>query len=1078
MSKLYLRRHGGEYSEQHVVVGEACGDGTRTRFDVAAAADLVAVRFDPTAEPGVYSIRGVCWCDPDSGAELVRYATSDPGIGAVGGVRLPCAPNRPLTFWAIDQDPSLELLWPAEIRARRAPVALEVEWTYERMDESESAQLGLRLLGADRDQVLAVAGADPRPDAEATEADRLRMRQVDVERRLGEAEYHLSQLAAALDQSTIRLSERADAVLHQVEALTHELLQAFEQQSQRLDETWRQALQDERASMQREIDALRSGFATAELALAQVNARQATQQQALDALVSRLDEPKGWRRVLGGAVSFARHLRRNASAFVDLWRVRKFDAQALGDVEATATRDATVTWRSTGDDPRFLLVARGAGMPSSGWYSLTTRIDLVDTTALVEPSLYVDYGQGMDEAGKIVLRFDPLRPDQRVLVKFEGDVRTLRFDPSTQPCKFALADVRLRKLGVVEAALRLAAPTLTQLWQSPRHLSIAFGDAYKAWRLGGVAEVEKRLRALHDARQRDLGYANWVARFDTFTPDDRARLAAAVAQLPRRPKISIIVPVYNTPERWLRRCIDSVLEQAYPDWQLCVADDASTQPHVATVLAEYAARDARIRVVAREANGHISAASNSALALADGDCVALLDHDDELRPHALYLVAQRFVENPDLGLVYSDEDKIDEQGRRYDPYFKPDWNPELFYSQNYLSHLSVYRAALVREVGGFRIGFEGSQDYDLALRCVERLRPDQIAHIPHVLYHWRSVAGSTARADGEKSYTHDASQRALREHFARTGVAATVEHTAQGYFRSRYALPDPLPKVSLIVPTRDKVHLLRMCLDGLLERTDYPALEVIVVDNQSSEPQTLDYFATLRGDPRVRILPYDQPFNFSAINNFAAAQARGDVIGLINNDIEVIDPGWLRELVAYAARDDVGAVGAKLYYPDDRIQHAGVVVGFGGVAGHSYQRMPRACPGQMNRANLVQNLSSVTAACLLLRREVYEKVGGLDENLCVAFNDIDFCLRIRDLGLSIVWTPYAELYHHESASRGYEDSPEKLARFHREIRFMQERWGERLLADPAYNPNLSLDTEPFELAWPPRVDYAFRPAGD
>lgn len=1077
MSKLYLRRHGDHYSERHVVVGDAvaCANGTRTRFAVDSANELVSVRFDPTAEAGVYSILGVCWRDPDSGEELVRYETSGPGVGAVGGVRLPRTADQPLAFWAIDQDPYLELVWPAEIRARRAPVALDVEWMHETMSETESAQIGLHLLGVDRDQLLAGSSeTEHRRETESPEADRLRRAQIDTERRLGEAEYHLAQLSAAQDQSTIEFGARTDGLSRQMEGLTHELLSAFEARTQAERETTLQALQEERASMRGELDALRRAFAAVEHALAQTTAKQVHQQNEFASLLARLNAPSGWRRARNGAIAFVRHLRRNVGALLDLWRVHRFAAQPLGDVAAVATQDGATVWRSSGEDPRFLLVPKSAGMPSSGWYSLRARIDLADTTALVEPSLYVDYGSGMGEAGKIVLRFDPLQSSQCVLVKFEGDVRSLRFDPSTQPCAFSLGDFRLRKLSAIEAALRLAGPTLAQLRRSPRHLSMAFGDAYKAWRRGGIAEVESRLRALHEDRQRDLGYANWVARFDTLSVEDLERLAAAVARMPRRPKISILVPVYNTPERWLRRCIESVLEQAYGEWQLCLADDASTQPHVRPILREYAARDARIRLALRETNGHISAASNSALEIADGDYVALLDHDDELRPHSLYLVAQRLVDDPELGLVYTDEDKLDEQGRRYDPYFKPDWNPALFHSQNYLSHLSVYRASLVREAGGFRLGYEGSQDYDLALRCIERLRPGQIAHIPHVLYHWRSVAGSTARAGSEKNYTHDASQRALQDHFARVGEAAAVELTDKGYFRSRYALPEPLPLVSLIVPTRDKVDLLRMCVDGLLGRTDYPALEILIVDNQSSEPATLAYFDRLKNEPRVRILPYDRPFNFSALNNFAAAQARGDVIGLINNDIEVIDPGWLRELVAYAVRDDVGAVGAKLYYPDDRIQHAGVVVGFGGVAGHSYQRMPRACAGQMNRANLVQNLSSVTAACLLLRRDVYEKVGGLDEGLSVAFNDIDFCLRILQLGLRIVWTPHAELYHHESASRGYEDSPEKLARFHREIRFMQERWGERLLADPAYNPNLSLDTEPFELAWPPRASYAFR----
>ena len=534
------------------------------------------------------------------------------------------------------------------------------------------------------------------------------------------------------------------------------------------------------------------------------------------------------------------------------------------------------------------------------------------------------------------------------------------------------------------------------------------------------------------------------------------------------PLISILLPVYQTPERWLRRCIESVIAQAYPRWQLCIVDDASPDGRVMEILEEYARKDDRIEVMRRDVNGHISEASNSALAIARGSHIALLDHDDELRPHALLEMAEAITAIPDTGLVYSDEDKVDADGRRFDPYFKPDFDPDLLRSQNYVCHFTVIRADLVRAVGGFRKGFEGSQDHDLILRCTERLAPEQVKHVPKVLYHWRAIPGSTALTRDAKDYASSAGARAVGEHLARRHPDARVEELSHGHFRVHWPLPAPAPKASLVVPTRDRVGLLRMCVESILERTTYPDFEVVVVDNQSSDPEALAYLAQLERRDRVRLLRYDAPFNYSAINNWAVGQCDGTVIGLVNNDIEVISPGWLDEMVSQAMRSEVGAVGAMLYYPNDTIQHAGVVLGVHGVAAHLYAGMPRGYPGHGGRARVAQALSAVTGACLLVRRAVYEQVGGLDESLQVAFNDIDFCLRLRAAGYRNIWTPFAELYHHESASRGSEDTEEKKRRFAAEVEFMQRRWGDVLTADPAYNVNLSLRSLNCEFAVPPR----------
>lgn len=728
-------------------------------------------------------------------------------------------------------------------------------------------------------------------------------------------------------------------------------------------------------------------------------------------------------------------------------------------------------WAAVGVDPQFTVTHdRGRRFPA-GWYRL--RMELRRVEGFIDnPCFYPDYGQGMGDGHRVRIPHTAKGgPHVDVIVRFAHDVHALRMDPSTAPCEFELTDARMVRIGMLRASLLMLRRLRQRLGGDRAMQRIALEEAWRAWRERGRVGLGDWLYAFHDEMSEgvSLDYQAWVRRFDTTVDYDRAQMAARLARFARRPLISIVMPVYNTPEQWLRLCLDSVLAQTYPHWELCVADDASPDPRVGEVLAEYAARDARIKVLRRPTNGHISAASNSALDMATGDYVALLDHDDEIAPHALYLVAKAINEVPSLRLLYSDEDKIDEQGNRFDPYFKPDWNPELLTSQNYLCHLSVYETGLLRELGGFRVGFEGSQDHDLALRACARLTRGEIGHIPHILYHWRAIPSSTALSGAAKSYTDDAGVRAITDYLqARGETSATVEAVTGGY-RVRRVVGSDGPLVSLVIPTRDRVELLRMSVGSILEHTRYPNFEIVIVDNQSSDADALAYMEEVARDPRVRVLRHDAPFNYSRINNAAVRACRGRVIGLVNNDIQVVDGDWLEEMLALALRPEYGAVGAMLYYPDDRIQHAGVVPGIGGVAGHAYVGQPRGMPGQHNRAQLAQNLSAVTAACLLVRREVFDQVGGLDERFEVAFNDVDFCLRVAALGYLNVWTPWAELYHHESASRGYEDSPEKLARFMGEVGRMQARWGASLSRDPAYNPNLSLLDGNFDLAIPPRL---------
>ncbi|MBI5771391.1 MAG: glycosyltransferase [Verrucomicrobia bacterium] len=620
-------------------------------------------------------------------------------------------------------------------------------------------------------------------------------------------------------------------------------------------------------------------------------------------------------------------------------------------------------------------------------------------------------------------------------------------------------------------------------------LIIEVQDAAGAWHIAVSRTVKRTADA---APPPPNTYAAWCAAYDTLTPETADRIRQKLTTLKKRPLISVVMPVYNTKpeqEKWLVEAIESVRRQLYDNWELCIADDASKAPHVRKVLAAYQKKDPqRIKVVYREHNGHICATSNSALELAHGEFIALLDNDDVIRPHALACVALELDAHPDADLIYSDEDKIDENGHRYDHYFKPDWNPDLYNVQNYISHLGVYRTLLVREVGGFRVGYEGSQDWDLAHRVIERTAPDRIRHIPKILYHWRSVPGSTAMLIGAKDYARIAAEKVITEHFIRGGIDAKLSPTKGSYWRVHYPLPDPAPRVTLIIPTRNRLNVLKPCVESLLEKTTYPNFELLIVDNDSDEPETLEYLRTLAsgtGLPTrdssatgqetratralVRVVHFPGEFNYSAINNHGVTHTDAPLVGLLNNDLEVIHGDWLDEMVSHALRPEIGCVGAKLYYPDDRIQHAGVILGIGGVAAHAWQTHPRGAAGQAHRNLLQQNLCAVTAACLVIRREVYQQVGGLNaDQLKVAFNDVDFCLKVRAAGFRNLWTPYAELYHHESASRGKEDTLEKRDRFRTEVEYMRSTWGEILDNDPAYNPNLTLTINDFTLSLPPR----------
>jgi glycosyltransferase involved in cell wall biosynthesis len=760
----------------------------------------------------------------------------------------------------------------------------------------------------------------------------------------------------------------------------------------------------------------------------------------LDALACTRAEPAPAMRWLAGPLQWLRD-QRPWRGPADLRPAHQL--RPLGD----DPREGEGRWLATGDDPQWQLPGR---LPA-GWYML--ELELALPAARARAVAYLDSGIGGPAAHSLLLRDGQLA--KRLL--WLPRPAALRLDPVAAPGEIGLRHFRLQRVSAAFAASRMRSKLAAA--RAAAISTDAGASTYALWR-AYCALFEPR----HEG---SLSYAEWIAAVEQPALPSAAAQAARAAAWPQRPLVSILLPVFDPPPALLAECIASVQAQTWPHWQLCIADDASTDPRVAELLAQAAAQDARIRVTRRARNGHIAEASNSALALAEGEFVALLDHDDTLAPHALFSVVEALQARPGAQIVYSDEDKLDEHGARCDPFFKPDWSPDLLRAQNYVSHLGTYRRALVLAAGGFRPGFEGSQDYDLLLRCVERVADAaDIVHVPRVLYHWRKTATSTAAAHEQKPYATEAARRALQERADAAGRGVQVSVVAPGLYRDRWPIPDPAPLVTLIVPTRDGLDVLRPCIESVLHRTTYRRYEILVVDNRSEEPATLEWLAALaqRHPGTVRVLAHDAPFNFAAINNAAVAQARGEIVGLLNNDVEVLSPDWLTEMVSHAVRPDVGCVGAKLYYPDDTVQHAGVVLGIGGVAGHSHKYFPRDSEGYFSRLRTVHEVSAVTAAVMVLRKAVWLQAGGMDaERLHVAFNDVDFCLKVRALGLRNLFTPWAELVHHESKTRGTDADAAQRERFEREVRTMRSRWGRVLDGDPYYNPNLTLVREDYSL---------------
>lgn len=583
------------------------------------------------------------------------------------------------------------------------------------------------------------------------------------------------------------------------------------------------------------------------------------------------------------------------------------------------------------------------------------------------------------------------------------------------------------------------------------------------WKENGLKALLVKSKHKLQGIDNDYDYGEWYS-LTKPTAEELEEQRKKVFDAPV--KFSIVIPAFKTPERFLREMLDSIAEQTYANWEVCVADGSPAGQSCERVLEQYAKKDSRFKYVILGENKGISGNTNAAMDMATGDYIVLADHDDKLTPNALYECAKLLQEHPGCDCFYSDEDKLDmDGGALFDPHFKPDFNIDLLCSVNYICHLFVVSHDLAAQVGGFRQEYDGAQDYDFIFRCIEAVSPEEICHVPKILYHWRCHEESTAENPESKTYAFESGKRAIEEHYRRTGIDAEVyQGEFLGLYRTRFHR-DHDPLISIIIPNKDHIDDLKRCMDSIDQKSTYKNYEYIIVENNSTDDATFQYYKKLEAEnPKAHVVYWDKEFNYSAINNYGAAFAKGEYLLLLNNDTEIINEDCLEELLGYCMRSDVGAVGARMYYEDDTIQHAGVVIGFGGIAGHCFVLQPRGTTGYCHRIICAQDYSAVTAACMMVKREAFDKVGGLTEELAVAFNDIDFCMKLREAGYLIVYNPYAELYHYESKSRGLEDTPEKVARFNKEIQIFERRWPDIMRdGDPYYNPNLTLKSQDFSL---------------
>lgn len=551
----------------------------------------------------------------------------------------------------------------------------------------------------------------------------------------------------------------------------------------------------------------------------------------------------------------------------------------------------------------------------------------------------------------------------------------------------------------------------------------------------------------------EVPYGPW---YEAYVPTEEQLEKQRKRRFDYEPVISVAVPAFRTPEKFLVQMIDSLQAQTYGKWELCIANGSPDDENMKGILDQYTKKDSRIRVSSLTENKGIAGNTNSALEMATGEFVGLLDHDDLLAPNALYEIVNALNEDRELDALYTDEDKVTtELDEHFQPHLKPDFNLDLLRSNNYICHFFVVRRTVIQKAGGFRAEFDGAQDHDFIFRCVEKAQ--KVGHVPEILYHWRTHKASTADNPASKMYAFAAGKRAIEAHLKRMGVEGTVSHTPDlGFFRVQYPVQGE-PLVSIIIPNKDEKDTLKACIQSIREKTEYQNYEIIIIENNSTTDEIFQYYKELSKDPQIRLLRWKKEFNYSAINNYGVNHAKGQYLLFLNNDVKIITSGWIREMLGMCQRPEVGAVGVKLIYPDNTIQHAGCVMGIGGIAGHMFVNMPANRTGYLHKASILQDMSAVTAACMMMKRSAFEEAGGFTEKLSVAFNDVDLCLKVRRNERLIVYDPYVELYHMESKTRGEEDNPEKVRRFQEEIEYMRCQWIDILKkGDPYYNKNLSL----------------------
>ena len=596
--------------------------------------------------------------------------------------------------------------------------------------------------------------------------------------------------------------------------------------------------------------------------------------------------------------------------------------------------------------------------------------------------------------------------------------------------------------------------------------------------------IRRIIRFIKNEKELQYGdYGGWIKYNEPKDADLKIQMKR---KFDFEPKISVVVPMYNTKEKFFKELIKCMMDQTYSNWELCLADGSPKQNDN---LKKYYEQDKRIKYKYLDGNLGIAGNSNAAIGMATGDYIALLDHDDVLADYALYEIVYNLNKFPNAEFLYSDEDKIDENGNRYDAYFKPDIAPDTLRCQNYICHFSVFKKELMEKLGGFRENYDGAQDYDIFLRMLEITDSKNISHVPKILYHWRVHNESTAKLNSNaKNYAFEAGKKAIEDHIKRVGLEGTVSKGCiDGIYRIDYKVIGE-PKVSIVIPNKDGKDILEVCINSIFEKSTYKNFEIVITENNSETNEIYGYYKTLLKNDKIKIVNYNtgkrieteeecsieytnknrrevKPgFNYSAIINFGVKNTTGEYVVQLNNDTELITPNWLELMLGFCQRKDVGAVGVKLYYQDETIQHAGIIVGIGGIAGNRFKSIPKSGHGYFAKESMIENLSAVTAACIMTPKSIYEEVGWMDEGLAVAFNDVDFCLKIREKGYLVVYNPFIEFWHYESKTRGQEDSPAKIKRFQGEMSRFEQRWPEILdSGDPYYNINLSLDTEVYHM---------------